>query len=276
MDPVGIGGAILNTERVEDFPGFPEGVPGFDLGPRIQEQVADAGGAFEMTEVRRVEPHGGGWSVATDSHEIIADAVIVATGSRPRKLGVPGEDTFEGKGLSNCASCDGPLYRGKVVAVCGAGDSALIETLELVRHDVRVVLVHPGETLVGQETYSRRVHESDLIEIRHQTVLEEIFGNGSVDGVRVRDLATGEASTVPVAGVFANVGRDPNTEMLEGVLELDEHGRIPTDSWMRTELAGLFAVGDVRVDSAGQAITAAGDGATAAIAAHRYLAASSS
>jgi thioredoxin reductase (NADPH) len=272
LDALGSGGAILNTERVEDFPGFPDGVSGFEFGPSIQEQVAEAGGAFEMSEVRHIEPHGGDWCIATDSREISAGAVIVATGSRPRKLGVPGEDEFEGRGLSHCASCDGPLLQGKVVAVCGGGDSALIEALELVRHDVRVVLMHPEEALSGQETYSRRVLESASVEIKHQTVLEEILGNGQVDGVRVRDLPSGESSTVPVAGVFAYIGRLPNTACLEGVVALAEGGHVPTDIWMRTELPGLFAAGDVRAGAAGQAITAAGDGATAAIAAHRYLA----
>ena len=272
LDPVGLGGAVLNTERVEDFPGFPEGVPGFDLVPRIQEQVADAGGAFELSEVRRIVQGGDDWGVVTDSREIVAGAVIVATGSRPRKLGVPREDEFEGKGISHCAGCDGPLYRGKAVAMVGGGDSALLEALELAHHDVQVVLIHPDETLSGQETYSRRVRESAHVDIKHQTVLEEILGDGRVDGVRVRDLATRESSTLPVAGIFVHVGRIPNTELVQGVVVLDEHGCVPTDIWMRTELAGLFAAGDVRADAAGQAITAAGDGATAAVAAHRYLA----
>ena len=272
LDPLGSGGAILNTERVEDFPGFPEGVPGFELGPRMQGQVIDAGGAFEMSEVTRIEPRGGDWSVVTDVGEVGASAVIVATGSRPRKLGVPREEAFEGRGLSTCASCDGPLYRGRVVAVCGDGDSALIETLELVRHDVRVVLIHPDEALAGQESYGRRVRESAHVEVKDRTMLEEILGDGQVDGIRVRDLVTGDASTLPVAGVFANVGRLPNTEMLAGVVALDERGCIPTDIWMRTEREGLFAAGDVRADAPGQAITAAGDGATAALAAHRYVA----
>jgi thioredoxin reductase (NADPH) len=272
LDPLGSGGAILNTERVEDFPGFPEGVPGFELGPRIQEQVADAGGVFEMGEVRRIEPRGGDWGIVTDSREIVAGAVIVATGSRPLKLGVPGEEEFTGKGVSDCASCDGPLYRGKVVAVYGGGDPALIETLELLHHDVRVVLVHAEEALSGQETYSRRVTESEHVDVMHRSVLEEILGDGQVAGVRVRDLTSGTSSTVPVAGVFAYAGRLPNAELLEGVVALDEGGHVPTDIWMRTELPGLFAAGDLRAHAAGQAITAAGDGATAAIAAHRYLA----
>jgi thioredoxin reductase (NADPH) len=272
LDPVGLGGAILNTERVEDFPGFPEGVPGFELGPRIQEQVADAGGVVEMSEVRRVEPRGGNWGVVTDSGEIIAGAVIVATGSRPRELGVPREDEFVGRGLSHCASCDGPLYRGKAVAMVGGGDSALLETLELEHHGVQVVLIDADETLGGQETYSRRVRESAHVDIKQSAVVEEILGDGRVDGIRVRDLASGNTSIVPVEGVFVHIGRIPNTALLDGVVALDEGGYVPTDMWMRTELSGLFAVGDVRAEAAGQAISAAGDGATAAIAAHRYLA----
>jgi thioredoxin reductase (NADPH) len=272
LDPIGMGGSILNTERVEDFPGFPEGVPGFEIGTRIQEQVADAGGVFELSEVRRVEPRGPDWGVVTDTRVITAGAVVVATGSRPRKLDVPREEELEGKGLSHCASCDGPLFTGKAVAMVGGGDSALLEALELTGHDVRVVLIDAGEGFSGQETYGLRVRSSEHVEVRHHTVVEEILGDGRVDGVRVRDLATGESATVAVEGVFVHVGRIPNTELLDGVVALDESGRVRTDAWMRTELPGLFAVGDVRADSAGQAISAAGDGATAAVAAHRYLA----
>ena len=151
----------------------------------------------------------------------------------------------------------------------GGGDSALLETLELGGHDVQVVLVDSGEAFGGQETYARRVLESTYVEVRRRTVVEELLGDGRVEGLRLRDLASDESSTVEVAGVFVHVGRVPNTELLDGLVALDEHGRIATDPWMRTELPGLFAAGDVRVDSAGQAITAAGDGATAAIAAHR-------
>jgi thioredoxin reductase (NADPH) len=272
LDPLGAGGAVMNTERVEDFPGFPQGVAGFELVPRLQEQVMDAGGTFEPGEVSRLEQQGDDWVVVTDTREIVAGAVVVATGTRPRKLGVPGEDELEGKGLSRCASCDGPLYRGQVVAMVGGGDSALLEALELTGHEVQVVLVHPEPTLEGQATYARRVDESAQVEVRDRTVLDEILGDGKVEGLRLRDLATGESSVLPVAAVFVHVGRVPNTEFLEGLLALDELGRVPTDGWMRTALPGLFAAGDVRVDAAGQAVTATGDGATAAIAAHRYLA----
>jgi thioredoxin reductase (NADPH) len=272
LDPLCMGGAILNTERIEDFPGFPEGVPGFDFGPRLQEQAAGAGATVEPGEATSIERRGDDWYVATDSREITAAAVIVATGSRPRKLGLPREDELEGKGISHCASCDGPLFRGQTVAMVGGGDSALLEALELEGHDVRVVLIDSAETFAGQDTYARRVLECAYVDVRHRTAVEEILGDGRVEGLRLRDLASGEPSTVGVAGVFVHVGRVPNTELLDGLVARDEHGRVATDLWMRTELPGLFAAGDVRADSAGQAITAAGDGATAAIAAHRYLA----
>ena len=231
-----------------------------------------AGAALELGEVTRIASRNGDWALLTDSRELVAGAVVVATGTRPRELGVPGEDRLEGKGLSHCASCDGPLYRGKVVAVYGDGDHALVEALELMRHDIRVVLVSPEQALGGQDTYRRRIAESGQIEVRHGTVLEEILGDGEVDGVRVRDLASGESSTVPVEGVFAYVGRVPNTHLLEGLVVLDDDGSVSADVWMQTELPGLFAAGDMRAGAVGQAIAAAGDGATAAIAAHHYLA----
>ena len=272
LDPLGAGGALLNQERIEGFPGFPEAVRGYELGPRLQEQAMAAGAAIELGEATRIEPRDGDWALLTDSRELVAGAVLVATGTRPRELGVPGEDRLEGRGLSHCASCDGPLYRGKVVAVYGEGDHALVEALELVRHDVGVVLVNPGQALGGQDTYRRRIAESGQIEVRHGSVIEEILGDGAVDGVRVRDLASGESSTVPVEGVFAYAGRVPNTHLLEGLVVLDDAGSVPVDAWMQTELPGLFAAGDVRAGAVGQAIAAAGDGATAAVAAHRYLA----
>ena len=272
LDPLGMGGAILNTERIEDFPGFPEGVPGFDLGPRVQEQATSAGATVEPAEVADLERRGDGWCVATESRELTAAAVIVATGTSARRLGLPREAELEGKGLSHCASCDGPLFRGQTVAMVGGGDSALLETLELGGHDVQVVLVDSEAAFSGQDTYARRVLASSYVRVRQRTVVEELLGDGRIEGLRLRDLASGEPSAVEVAGVFVHVGRVPNTELLDGLVALDDGRRVVTDTWMQTELPGLFAAGDVRADSPGQAVTAAGDGATAAIAAHRYLA----
>jgi thioredoxin reductase (NADPH) len=272
LDPLGSGGAILNVTRVEDFPGFPDGVAGYELGPRLQQQALEAGAVFELGEARGVESHGAEWKVHTDSGELVAGALVVATGTRPSRLGVPREDELEGRGLSHCASCDGPLYQGQIVAVYGSGDHALIEALELVQLDVQVLLVSPEEALGGQETYLRRVAESPQVEIRNRTALAELLGDGRIDGVRLRDLESAEESSVPVAAVFAHNGRLPNTAFVEGILALDEDGHVRTDSRMRTERPGLFAAGDVRADSPGQAVAASADGAVAAVEAHRYLA----
>ena len=264
------GGHLVNIEKIEDFPGFPEGIAGFDLGPLVQEQAASYGAEFAMAEVQRLEARGDAWLVTTSGGQHNARAVIVAAGSRPRALGVPGEERLVGRGVSHCASCDGPLLRGQPVAVVGGGDSAILEALTLADHDAEVILFHRS-ALGAQETYQRRVRDSTRISLRPNTAVAEILGEETVSGVRVRDLATGVEAEVAVAGVFVYVGLEPNTDFLKGVLELDEFGRVPTDVWMRTARAGVFAAGDIRRDSAAQAISAAGDGATAAIAAHRYL-----
>ena len=268
----GLGGALMNTERVEDFPGFDEGISGFELGPRLQDQATNAGAELQVGEATGLRESDGGWSVATHEGELAGRAVIVATGTRPRRLGVPGEDELEGKGISHCANCDGPLFRGRTVGVVGGGDSALLEALELTAHEVRVVVLDREPAFRAQEAYRRRVASSDAIAERHGVAVEAIVGDGTVAAARVRDLATDRVEDIEVAALFVHAGRERNTAWVAGALALDEGGGIRTDAWMHTEAPGVLAAGDVRSDSAGQAITAAGDGATAAIAAHRLLA----
>lgn len=225
-----------------------------------------------MAEIESLQPAGEDWLVSTSDGDFRARAVIVATGSRLRRLGVPGEERLWGKGVSQCASCDGPLFRNRVAGVVGGGDSALQEALELAGHVGQVIVFHRGEELSAQQTYRRRVLEHPKIGVRFGTVVEEILGEDSVAGVRTREPATGAAAEVELAALFVFVGTEPNTGFLRELLRLDGDGRVPTDTWLRTELPGVLAAGDVRRDSAGQAIAAAGDGATAAVAAHRYLA----
>lgn len=265
------GGQLATIDRVEDFPGFLDGVAGYELGPTIQEQASNAGAEFQMAEAQRLEARAGGWLVTTSDGELATRAVIVAAGSRPRALGVPGEERLRGRGVSHCASCDGPLLRGKAVVVVGAGDSGLQEALTLAGFASEVLVVHRSEGPTAQEVYRRRVRECPNIALRGNTVVDEILGGDVVTGARVRDVVTGETSSLEAAGIFIYIGLEPNTAFLRDALRLDETGHIPTDIWMRTELPGVFAVGDVRADSASQAIAAAGDGATAAIAARRYL-----
>lgn len=265
------GGHLANVEKVEDFPGFPEGIAGYELGPLVQEQAANQGAEFETAEVRSLGKQDENWLLTTTEGGYRAKAVVVAVGSRPKELGVPGETQLRGRGVSHCASCDGPLFAGRVVGVVGGGDSALQEALALVQHVSRVILFHREGALSGQRAFQERVLTHPKIAVRYHAVVEEIVGDGAVGGVRVRDTATGEVAQEELSGLFIYIGLTPNTEFLEDIMRLDADGRIATDIWMRTELPGVFAAGDVRQDTAAQAITSAGDGAVAAIAAHRYL-----
>jgi thioredoxin reductase (NADPH) len=264
------GGPLLSITRIEDYPGFADGVAGFDLCPIAQEQAAAAGAAFRMDELTGLGNDGDTWLAATDSGQVGARSVIVATGSSLRELGVPGESRLSGRGISHCASCDGPLYRERTVGVVGGGDSALQEALELAEY-AEVILFHRGASFTGQEAYQRRVLESPRIRVCFETTIEEILGEAAVEGVTTRNAETGDTAVVELAALFPYIGTLPRTAFLAGTIRLDAEGRIPTDGGMRTEARGLFAAGDVRSDSAAHAVAVAGDGATAAASAHRFL-----
>ena len=261
------GGLLLSIERIDGYPGFPDGVAGYDLYPMAQEQAAAEGAQFSMAELTGLEPDGGGWRAATSEGDRRARAVILATGSRLKELGVPGEERLRGRGVSHCASCDAPLLRDRVVAVVGGGDSALQEALTLADSVSEVILVHRGETLSAQEAYRRPALEHPKIGVRYGTAVEEILGEETVTGVRLAD-----GSELALGAVFVYVGLQPNSELVSEQLRLDAGGRVPTDESMRTELPGLLAAGIVRRGAAGRAAASAGDGAAAATAADRYLA----
>ncbi len=266
-----LGGLLLSIEKIEGFPGFPDGIPGYELCPMTQEQAVAAGAEFAAAELERLETQGGKWRVTTGKGEFVARAVILATGSTLKELGIPGEARLRGKGVSHCASCDAPLMRNRIVAVVGGGDSAMQEALTLAEFVSRVIILHRGEALSGQATYRERVTRHPKIDIRLHTVAEEILGAATVTGVRTRDTASGATADLEVAGVFVYIGLQPSTEFLQGWMNLDSSGRIATDGWMRTEAAGICAAGTVRSGSPGRAVASAGDGATAAIAIDRYL-----
>jgi thioredoxin reductase (NADPH) len=265
------GGHLISIEKIEDFPGFPDGIAGYDLCPTVQRQAADHGAQFQRAEVLSMEAQDRMWSVGTDEERHRAKAVIVATGSSLKDLGVPGEAKLMGRGVSHCASCDGPLYNGQTVGVVGGGDSALQEALTLANYAERVLVFHREESFSAQDTYRQRALSNPKILPRYRTVVEEIIGDDVVNGVRVRDLVSGESSKIDLTGLFIYVGLQPNSAFPKDLVRLSETGHVPTDIWMRTELPGLYAVGDIRQDSAAQAITSSGDGATAAIAAYRYI-----
>jgi thioredoxin reductase (NADPH) len=266
------GGQLFNIARIEDFPGFPQGVAGYELCPLLQEQAATAGAEFRPGAVEALAPTETRWSVTIAGEPVEARVVIVATGSTPRPLGIPGEERLVGRGISRCASCDGPIYRERAVAVIGGGDSALLETLELAEHVASVTVFVRGSALRGQHTYAGRVEAAENVTVVYETVVEEILGEDAVTGVRTRNVATGETADLEVAAVFPYIGSEPQTALLAPHVALDPDGRVPTDAWMRTERPGLLVAGEARSDSAAQAVTVAGDGATAAIATGTYLA----
>ena len=265
------GGHLMSIERIEDFPGFPDGIAGYELCPALQRQAADHGAELQRAEVTEIAAGDRLWSVATDEGSHTAKVVIAAMGSRVQELGVPGEKKLRGRGVSHCASCDGPLYGGKSVAVIGGGDSALQEALTLARYADRVVILTADEKFTGQYSYVKRVLSERNIVVRYRLAIEEVLGDEVVTGLRARELPSGRTLQLDFSGVFVYPGLKPNTALLQDILQLTPTGHVPTDASMKTARDGLYAVGDIREESAAQAAAAAGDGTTAALAAYRYI-----
>jgi thioredoxin reductase (NADPH) len=266
-----LGGHLLSIEHIDGYPGFPDGIPGYDLCPMIQEQATAEGAEFDAAQVTSLGAHDGRWRVTTGAGDLSARAVVIATGTTTRALGIPGEERLRGKGVSHCASCDAPLMRARNVGVVGGGDSALQEALTLAQHAARVIVLHRGTAFSAQAAYCRSVREHPKIDVRFDTIVEEVIGNGALTGVRTRSVSDAKTADIELAGLFVYVGLEPVTAWLNHLIDLDSSGRIPTDTAMRCRQAGLFAAGTVRSGSAGRAAAAAGDGATAAVTADRYL-----
>ena len=266
-----LGGQLLNIERVDGYPGFPEGVAGYDLCPITQEQATEAGAEIVMTSLTALERSGEMWRVTTAGESYMAKCVILATGTQLREIGVPGESSLRGKGVSHCASCDAPLLRDRPAVVAGGGDSALQEALTLAEHCSAVTIVHWGESFTAQAAYRALADVNPKISSLPNSEITEILGENAVEGARIKNTATGETSELECAGVFVFVGLQANTAFIEDDSILDAKSCIVTDSDMRTGLEGLLAVGTVRSKNAGRAATAAGDGATAAVTADRFL-----
>ena len=261
-----LGGNLLSIERVEGYPGFPEGTPGYELIPAAQAMAAEAGAEFEMLPLLRVEGEAPDFRLLAADNEYRGKTLIVATGASPKKLGVPGEERLAGRGVSHCASCDGPMLRGAVVAVVGGGDSALQEALTLAGHVQRVILLCRNEALGGQASYRDRVLAEPRIEVRCNAAVAAIEGDTAVTGVR---LVSGEL--LDARAVFTYIGLQPNTTFLKDRLQLDTGGSIPTDGSMAAGARGIFAAGLARAGSPGRAIASAGEGAAAAASAHHFL-----
>ena len=268
-----MGGAqVINAERIENYPGLPNGIPGAEFGPMLQDHAMKAGASVKLAEANRVGLSGDHRTVSTDDGDILAKAVIIAAGSSLRKLGIPGEDGYTGNGVSHCATCDGPLFSGTVVGVVGGGDTAADEALTLTKYVERVILFHRRDRLRAQQVLQDRVRTNTKIETVWNTEVRQIVGTNTVTGVQVRNVVTRLDNEVDLAGLFIYIGLEPNSAMVREVVRVDRAGHIEVDAWMQTSRQGIFAAGDIRQGSAAQLITSAGDGATAAIAAHRYIA----
>ena len=259
------GGQLMLTTEVENYPGFPDGVMGPELMELLRRQAARFGAQLERAEVTRVDFSRRPFLIWVDDREYQADSVIVATGAAARWLGVPGEDRLRGRGVSACATCDGFFFKGQPVAVVGGGDSAMEEALFLTKFATQVTVIHRRDALRATAIMARRVQEHPKIQVRWNTVVEEVLGNGTVAGVRLRDTVTGQASDLAVQGVFVAIGHDPRTELSRGQLALDDKGYLRTQSGTMTSVPGVFGAGDVVDSTYRQAVTAAGMGARAAI-----------
>jgi len=267
-----VGGQIANAQRVENYPGFPEGISGFELGQLMHQQATKYGLKTVTAEATGIELQQEQKVVKTTKGNFIARAVIIASGSERYKLGIPGEEKFRGKGVSYCATCDAAFFRQQPVAIVGGGDAAITEALHLAKFASRVIVIHRRHQLRASRILQERALAEPKIEFLWDTVVEEIGGEDSVKRLKLRQVITGEKTTLEIAGIFISIGLKPNTDYLKGILPLDTTGHISTNDTMETEIAGIFAAGDIRHHSARQAIAAAGDGATAAIYAEKFIA----
>jgi thioredoxin reductase (NADPH) len=267
-----IGGQIAITDLVENYPGFPEGISGKELSLRFKEQAERFGLKVVKGEAVKLEKEGKELFLHLRNGQLIrAKTVIVASGSNPRRLGVPGESEFLNRGVSYCATCDGALFEGSPIAVVGGGDSATQEALFLTRFGSIVYLIHRRDKLRAQKHLQEKVFSHPKIKFIPDTVVEEIKGNHAVEKLILKNTKTGQLSELAVEGVFIFIGLEPNTGFLRGTLELDENGYVITDEKLRTNIDGVFAAGDCRKGSTGQVAVAVGEGCIAAMQVEKYI-----
>ncbi|MBI2886504.1 MAG: thioredoxin-disulfide reductase [Chloroflexi bacterium] len=265
------GGQIATTSTVENYPGFTQGIEGPDLSEAMETQTKRFGAEMLSSEVHGVSLDGLDRVVHTDDGDVTARALIVTSGAEHARLGVPGELEYMGKGVSNCAVCDAAFFVDSPVAVVGGGDAALDEGLFLTRYASKVTLIHRRDQLRAGKILQERAFAEPKMEFQWDTVVERINGNGVVSSLSLKNAKTGAPSSLEVEGVFIYIGLTPNSNFLQGLLPMDNAGHILVNAWMETAVPGIFAAGDIRQQAARQVVSAAGDGATAALAVRRYL-----
>lgn len=264
------GGQISTTSIIENYPGIDE-VDGFELGQRMQRQAEKYGTEMALTAVSAIEPRESSFRLATGNGDYSARTVIYTSGADYNKLGIPGEVKLTGKGVSYCATCDAAFFKDQVCAVVGGGDAAMDEGLFVTRFASEVHVIHRRDELRASKILQERAFANDKMQFHWDTVVTEIEGDDAVKRLLLKNVTTDETSMLDIAAVFIFIGLTPNTTLVKDLLKLDGDGHIYVNEWMETEVPGLFAAGDVRVNSARQVATAAGDGVTAAIRADHFI-----
>ena len=272
LEKLSAGGQMAMTHQIDNYPGFPDGVDGFELGQLMQQQAERFGAETELAEVTALELAGPKKVVHSDAGTFYGKTVVIATGADPRPLGIPGERALEGRGIHYCAACDGMFYRGKTVVVVGGGNSAVADALLLSRVAKKVIIVHRRDQLRASKVYHSTLEGAENVEFSWNSQVVAVLQNGKVTGVTVRDVHTGAERTIPCDGVFVSIGRAPATALAAGQVELDEGGYIIAGESTETSIPGVFAIGDVRTKTVRQVVTAVADGAVAVHAAESYLA----
>lgn len=273
FDRQGIGGQIANTDRVEDYPGF-ERIGGYELAEKMAEHAKKFGLKIDFTGVRSVGRPDADHTITVeleDGREVRCGAVIVSTGGTPQKLGVPGEAELTNRGVSYCALCDGAFFRDQVITVVGGGDQAVEESAFLTKFGSVVHLVHRRDEFRAAKVIEERTLANEKVKVHWNSIVTEVLGKDRVEAVRLKNVKTGEEETLETGALFPLIGFKPNSELLPGEVELSDKGYVFTDTWMRTNVPGIYAIGDVREQLCRQVTNAVGDGTTAAVAAEKYL-----
>ena len=272
IEKLSAGGQMAQTHQVDNYPGFPEGIDGFQLAMQMQQQAERFGARTEYDEVEQVDLLAEPKLVRTSSGSYLGRTVVFATGAGPRELGLEKEKELVGRGVAYCAACDGMFYRGKTVVVVGGGNSAAADALLLSRIARKVILVHRRDTLRATKVYHEGLKAAENVEFRWNSVVTELLHGDTVTGVRLKNVNTGEETDISCDGVFISVGRKPATELVQGQLALDGGGYVIADESTHTSVPGVYAVGDVRTKQLRQVVTAVADGAVAVHMAEEYLA----
>lgn len=272
VEKLAAGGQMAQTHQVDNYPGFEDGIDGIDLADKMQDQAHRFGAETIYAQVEHLELEAVPKTVHTDQGDYFAKTVVIATGANPRKLGLPMEQEFTGRGVHYCAACDGMFYRGNTVVVVGGGNTAAADALALSRIAQKVYVVHRRDTLRATKLYHKPLLEAKNVEFLWNSAITALEGDGRLSGVVVKDLQNGQERFLEVNGLFVSIGRVPATALVEGQLQLDQAGYIQAGENTESSLPGVYAVGDVRSKQVRQIVTAVADGAVAAHAAESYLA----